>query len=120
MVQIDSLFKFENIEAADLIILDEVESIQEQMTACKFSTEVFDSFLGLLKQKSTIVCMDAMLQIQTVNTLSALSTQDVEDTVYNTYKPYNNHNISVHEFHPNDKSKVDNLMYKISETVKSG
>ena len=45
IVQIDSLHLFKNLECADLIIVDEVESLFDQITFCKQSTKVYDSFL---------------------------------------------------------------------------
>ncbi len=48
---------------ASLIIIDEVESLFDQITLCKNSAEykIYKSFIELLNVKTTIVVMDAEL-----------------------------------------------------------
>ncbi len=75
IVQIDSLHHFRNLQMASLIIIDEVESLFDQITLCKNSAEykIYKSFIELLNVKTTIVVMDAELQPQTVQLITQLS-----------------------------------------------
>lgn len=62
IVQIDSLYHFKNLGSANIIIIDEIESLFDQITLCKQSTKVYKSFINMLNIPTTIIIMDAELQ----------------------------------------------------------
>ena len=104
IIQIDSLHLFENAESADLILLDEIESVLAQMTFCQQSTKVHDSFINLIKIPATTILMDAELQPSTVSLVEKLSGRTAVDPVINSYKSHVGEKILVKDYYPNDNN----------------
>lgn len=77
IVQVESLWRLdirEGVEAPDLVILDECESIFEQFDSglLRNFTESFCKFQYLLKYSKHVVCMDANISNRTYNVLQRL------------------------------------------------
>lgn len=61
VIQIDSLPSFKDICNADLIVLDEFESLLDQLSCCGNCNDVYSSLIKLLNSGKTIIIMDALL-----------------------------------------------------------
>lgn len=93
IIQVESLYRLEispGTQPADLLILDECESIFEQFSSGLLKTniyECFEKFKYLLRFSKHVVCMDAEVGERTFNILKQFR-PNFEETVYhhNTFK----------------------------------
>lgn len=99
MVQIDSLHLFRNVSQADIIVVDEIESLLDQITICKNQFEVFKAFIDMLNVNTTTYVMDAMLTMSTINLVTTLGNREPYEIVYNNYKPMDDHTIKINKLH---------------------
>lgn len=134
MVQIDSLNLFTNAQIADIIVIDEIESLWDQITVCKNQFEVFKSFINLLNIHTTTYVMDAMLQMTTIEMITKLGNWEPYEIIYNDYKPMNEHKIIINRLSKKIMQKTitdgnqsnttqvrhDNMYKLIEKSIKSG
>lgn len=89
IIQVESLHRL-NITAdpIDLLILDESESIIEQIDSGLFTnfTKSFAAFQWLIKTAGQVICMDALLGDRTYNVIKTLRGEDDLILHHNTFK----------------------------------
>jgi hypothetical protein len=64
IIQVDSLPRFNNCVKPDLLIIDEIESIIEQLISIKRDSTpiILYKFIEILQQANKVLCMDAELE----------------------------------------------------------
>lgn len=87
IIQVESLYRIKLIESIDLLILDEVESIIQQLSSGlhKHFNASFAIFLWLLQTAKRVVCMDANISNRTYNILTRFRSKPIHYH-YNTWQ----------------------------------
>jgi len=93
IIQVESLYRLQLADPIDLLVLDEVESILQQLGSGlhKNFNSSFAMFLWLLKSAKHVICMDANISDRTYNILKKFRNKEIFYH-HNTWKTSTNEN----------------------------
>jgi hypothetical protein len=123
IVQIDSILRLQFTSVPiDLLILDEIESIQNQLyNALQHNAGLTHKFRQLLIRSERVIVMDAMLNDATIKALTDLAgvTSDKVRVVRNYYKPFPMH-AEVYQIKLSLPDEVGHMVDTIRKFLKAG
>ncbi len=76
IIQVDSLFRLNQIQSPDLLIIDEIESILEKIQSSGQLISVIRGFNNLLRYSKKVVIMDGLMEKTSIKYLNILRETD--------------------------------------------
>ncbi len=106
ILQVDSLARLNTTVKPSLLIVDEIESVLEQLLSIKRDTSpyIIYKFIELLQSADKVLCLDAELEQATIEAFTQLIGTDNYKVFVNTFKPKTDSKIIIHDFVSNNKN----------------
>lgn len=122
IIQIDSLarLRMDAIRHIDLLVLDEVESVLNQLTNSHDSSELIAHFIKTLARSKHIVAMDGCLNTATIEKMSCLIATKSIKVIDNTFQAFAGYEFEVYQCKQGLGDEMGRVLYEIESRLKLG
>lgn len=76
--------------------------------------KILNGFIGLIKMSKRIICLDANLQVQTINLIKYLANSEDSQITYNKFKSYSDYRVNISRFRGHN---LDHLLKEFEQSV---